>query len=156
MSRGLTLKCEQFCRDYVLKYRGDGTRTAFNTFDCNNEATAASIASEYLKKPKIIAEIERIKAILPENVTEEVITLNIANLAFNSKSETVRTKNLELLAKIKAMLIEKREVKTSQQFTRSEEFAKLPLNEMISVIEARLKLNSQGVNTSQEKENVPK
>lgn len=82
---------------------------------------------------------------------EETITKKITFLAENASNDGNKLKALELLAKIKAMLTEKREISTPGQFTKSEDFAKLPLNEMISVIEARLKLNSQGVNTSQEK-----
>lgn len=148
MSRTLTAKSAQFCQDYVTKYRGDGTRTAMNVFDCKNERVAAAVASEYLTKPKIMAEIDKIKAIQVSNLTEEVIAQNIAYLAFNGKTEATRTKNLELLAKWKAMLTEKRENTNRQTFETSKELRGIETKDLILELEARLKLSSQGVNTS--------
>ena len=153
MSRNLTLKCSAFCRDYVIRFRGDGTRAAMANFDCKSERVAAAVASEYLTKPNVIEEIDRIKATLPENLTEEVIAQNIAYLAFNGKTEATKTKNLELLAKWKAMLTEKRENTNRQTFETSKELKGIETKDLILELEARLKLSSQGVNTS---ENVKK
>ena len=50
----LTLKEKKFS-DLYLQFNGNGTRAAFEIYDCKNVRVAAAIASENLTKPNIIA-----------------------------------------------------------------------------------------------------
>ena len=113
------------------------------------QALYESLQSNYVQ--------DEIRAILKEidvdAIDERVIAANVAKLAFHSKSEAIRTKNLETLAKWKAMLTEKRENTNRQTFETSKELKGIETKDLILELEARLKLSSQGVNTS---ENVKK
>ena len=50
----LTLKEKKFS-DLYLQFNGNGTRAAFETYNCKNARVAAAVASENLTKPNIIA-----------------------------------------------------------------------------------------------------
>ena len=107
-----------------------------------------SIQSDYVQ-----AEIGMKLAGEIESWNEEKIAQKIAYLAENAKNDSNKLKALELLAKWKAMLTEKRENTNRQTFETSKELKGIETKDLILELEARLKLSSQGVNTS---ENVKK
>lgn len=79
MEHGLTKKQKDFADGYMET--GNGTRAALDAYDTDDYQTAASIASENLKKPEIMAYF-RDKA--------ATVAANIYNLALSAESEQVQ------------------------------------------------------------------
>lgn len=54
----LTLKQKAFSKEYV-RNKGNGTQAALKTYGATSEGVAASIASENLRKPQVLNEVQR-------------------------------------------------------------------------------------------------
>ena len=76
---GLTPKQEGFAKEYLET--GNGTQAIKNNYDTENESTAASMASENLRKPKVIEFLQ--------SVAEECAN-NVYKLAMSSESDVVK------------------------------------------------------------------
>lgn len=79
MANKLTKKEKGFAKDYLET--GNGTQSALSNYDTEDENTAASIASENLRKPKIIEYLE--------SKAEKAVE-NIYNLANTAENEAVK------------------------------------------------------------------
>ena len=75
----LTKKEKGFADDYLDT--GHGTEAALDNYDTKDYMTAANIASENLKKPKIIQYLEN---------NASAVANNIVKLALNAESEQVQ------------------------------------------------------------------
>jgi len=53
----LTFQEKRFCELY-LEWEGNGTEAAWESFKCKNKKVAATVASEYLRKPNVFAYID--------------------------------------------------------------------------------------------------
>lgn len=153
----LTFKEDRFLDLYLFRFKGNGTQAAFEAYDCKDETVAGAIARENLQKPRLVAELNRRRQYLSENLTEEVILQNIAGLAFGSKSENIRTKNLELLARCKSLMVERVLSGPIDGVVSSQiDVNKVSTADLIDILQNRLRVSSKGVNTSQSRpENGP-
>jgi len=75
----LTPKQKKFADSYIDT--GNGTRSALEAYDTDDYSTAASIASENLKKPELMAYFEEIS---------ETVAANMYKLALSAESENVQ------------------------------------------------------------------
>jgi hypothetical protein len=75
MAIELTKKEKGFVKDYIES--GNGTEAVLNNYDTTSENTAASIASENLRKPKIQNAIKSIAESIPD---EELIKVHTEGL----------------------------------------------------------------------------
>ena len=154
-----TYKEKKFC-EYLVQYREEKRylperQAAFASYHIreNDDSTADNIALENLTKQRCIEEIARIEGNLERNFTQEKYQAILLDLAQKADNHTAKAKYLELYGKSRAFLTEKRENTNRNSFVLDEDFNKLPIQEQNIVLEKRLKLSSQGVNTS---ENVAK
>lgn len=69
MARELTKKERGFIADYAKT--GNGTRAVLNNYDTTSENVAGNIASENLRKPKIINAIKSIADSIPDELLIE-------------------------------------------------------------------------------------
>ncbi len=86
----MTLKEKDFCERY-LDFSGNGVEAASAVYECKNARVAASVASEYLTKPNIIAYIDlklEERGFCDENVKKQhLFTLNqFADLGAKNKA----------------------------------------------------------------------
>jgi hypothetical protein len=103
----LSLRQKNFAHNYV-KNKGNVTRSYKEAYGTNDDNVAASSGFRLLRMDKIKTEIERILGEIDiDKVDEKTIASGIANMAFGSESEMIKTRNLELLARWKAMLTDK-------------------------------------------------
>jgi hypothetical protein len=145
----LSYKEDRFIDLYLLN-KGNGTEAAFEAYNCVDRDSAASIAWNLLRNARIIGEIEERRRLLPENVTESVILINMARLALTSKNENIQTKNLELLAKCKNLMIDKVPTGPIDGVVSSQiDVNKVSTADLIDILQNRLRVSSKGVNTSQ-------
>ena len=79
MARKLSKKEKGFIKDYLDT--GNGTQSALKNYDTTDYMTAASIASENLKKPKIIEYLES---------QASAVSANMVRLALNAEAESVQ------------------------------------------------------------------
>lgn len=153
-----TYKEKKFC-EYLVQYREEKRQlperqAIFASYHIRDgdTSTADSIAFENLSKPRVTQEIERLEANLDKNFTQEKYQLLLLDLANKTQTDTAKAKYLELYGKSRAFLTEKREVSNKQSFETSKELGKVETKDLILELEQRLKLSSQGINTS---DNVP-
>ena len=100
MSTKLTKKEKGFADDYIET--GNGTKSALNNYDTEDENTASSLASENIRKPKIREYLES-KA--------DQCASNIFILANGAENETVRLNaNKDVLDRAGYKPIEKSEM----------------------------------------------
>lgn len=81
MAENLTKKEKGFIKDYVET--GNGTKSALNNYDTNDENVAAVIASENLRKPKIQEAIKSIAESIPD---EDLIRVHKEGLEASRKT----------------------------------------------------------------------
>lgn len=79
MSENLTKKEKGFADDYLDT--GNGTRSALNNYDTQDENSAASIASQNLRKLKILDYLQS---------QSEAVSSNMVRLALNAENENVQ------------------------------------------------------------------
>lgn len=82
----------------------------------------------------------------------EEIVERIQREGKEAKSPADRLKALDLLGKTKAIFTEKREITQNQTFKTAKSLEGVSIAEMVAEMEQRLKLSSQGVNTSDSKD----
>jgi phage terminase small subunit len=75
----LTKKQEEFAKNYLDT--GNGTKSALGVYDTESENVAANIASENLRKPKIIEYLSS---------QAEAVSANMVRLALSAESEQVQ------------------------------------------------------------------
>ena len=105
-----TPKERAFARAYV-KRKGNGTKAALDAYDTTSPEVAAQIASQNIRKERVITYLNKVlnDARLDE-FTRDHIRREVAQLAFSDDTRAdVKTKNLELLAKIDGMMINRSE-----------------------------------------------
>ena len=81
MTDRLTPKQDKFIKKYLET--GNGTRAALEVYDTDEYMTAASIASENLKKPQILAKL---------HAAQDLAQSTIVSLATGAENESVRLK----------------------------------------------------------------
>ena len=100
---GLTTKQQKFVAAYLRS--GNGVEAAREAGYKGNANVLAVVSSENLRKPNIQKALER--QLDSADITEEVISLEVAKMAFSNASDPVKNdhklKALQLLAKIKGM-----------------------------------------------------
>lgn len=101
MATDLTKKEQGFIKDYLES--GNGTKAALNNYDTESENVAANIASENLRKPKIIDAIKTIADSIPD---EDLIRVHLEGLDADEEGVpdyAVRHKYLDSAYKIKGI-----------------------------------------------------
>lgn len=95
----LTKKQRGFVKDYVETE--NGTQSALKNYNTDDENTAGAIASENLRKPKIIKAIQTIADRIPDDKLHEVLMEGL-NAEYNEKPDyAVRHKYLDTSLKLK-------------------------------------------------------
>ena len=95
----LSKKAKGFVKDYIET--GNGTQAALNNYDTKDYSTAGAIASENLKKPKIIEAIRTLSERIDDDTLYEVLTDGL-KATYNDKPDFgVRHKYLDTALKIK-------------------------------------------------------
>lgn len=94
----LDVKEEMFCRAYVETF-GNGTQAAHKAYDCKNDNTAAVMANEYLRKPKIITRISELLEDLVFN--DATVDTRLAFNAFQYENLQASNKAIEMYNKLK-------------------------------------------------------
>jgi phage terminase small subunit len=111
---GLTKKQKEFADEYLAT--GNGTKAALKAYDTEDENTAAHIASDNIRKAKII-EYFQSKA--------EVASHNIYKLANEANNENVKLNaNKDILDRAGFKPTEKAEVDVNHKFSLTDLFSK--------------------------------
>ena len=119
----------------------------------NDDNTADSIAIQNLTKTRVSEEIARLEACLERNLSDKKIIEIIAKRALFEENATSRDKNMELLAKSRAMLTEKVQNEDITPIKTAKDLENVDEKEMQEALLSRLRLANAGIKPKEEKSN---
>lgn len=85
----LTRKQAAFVRQLIENPKMSGTQAALATYNVNNDVTAASVASENLRKPLILAHLEQASERAELNMLEFMAQRKDPRLAFDASKDVL-------------------------------------------------------------------
>lgn len=146
-NKKLTLKQQLFITEYI-KNMGNGTQAAANVYKTKNLNTAHAIASENLRKPTVVQEMEKALQDLlgfdDELLNEKTLAAETFKIFQNcgENEKMVKIKALELLAKIKKISSESIQIKPAADTQEKQKDVKdLSTDELTQELLKRLTLN---------------
>lgn len=95
----LTKKQRGFVKDYVETE--NGTQSALNNYDTDDEATAGAIAYENLRKPQIIKVLKTLGERIPDDKLHEVMMEGLGAESNEKPDYGIRHKYLDTALKLK-------------------------------------------------------
>ena len=150
----LTKKQQGFVQD-VVKPSISGTQAILNNYNTKDPVTAASMASENLRKPQVKnavqAELDRL-ANLNLKITAEAIEAGIVEIAQDGTAQKgIKLKALELLAEIKKMKQDRPDVTAYIVQDKQKDLSKCTQEELTDELLKRLGLPMDKASTEKAK-----
>lgn len=106
---GLTPTQENFAQWYVA-LNANGTQAALKAFNTNDYQTARALSVEYLQKPHVLARVKQLwneqQELNNQIPAKDRIINQLNKLAYQSESEAIQTRALDILSKIEKLYSE--------------------------------------------------